>query len=245
MQDTNQSCDAGIRAISLSHRKKEGRDKEEKRFIIFKYERYGKNKKTNSRTGRQHGFLSSRERNPHQKYRIPIHGREHERTTGEQITFASGNTFLPATGGNLPAGTWKIAAADSGKSGYNLFMKINMAAFKPDGKIGDFSLLQLSEGVLQKVNHLSAVADSENTVTLTWENDANIPSARATDRLIVVVLHENRSFSPTAIEEILAIREDERATFRLNRQQGTTAHLYCFFKAKDGKAYSPSQYLRI
>lgn len=141
--------------------------------------------------------------------------------------------------------TWKIAAADSGKSGYNLFMKINMAAFKPDGKIGDFSLLQLSEGVLQKVNHLSAVADSENTVTLTWENDANIPSARATDRLIVVVLHENRSFSPTAIEEILAIREDERATFRLNRQQGTTAHLYCFFKAKDGKAYSPSQYLRI
>ena len=141
--------------------------------------------------------------------------------------------------------TWTIAAADSGKSGYNLFMKRNMTVFTPDGKIGDFSLLQLAEGILQKVNHLSVVADSEDTVTLTWENNANISPARATDRLIVVVLHENRSFSPTVIEGILAIREDEKATFRLNRKQGTTAHLYCFFKAKDGKAYSPSQYLKF
>lgn len=141
--------------------------------------------------------------------------------------------------------TWKIAAADSGKSGYNLFMKMNMMVFKPDGKIGDFSHLQLAEGLLQKVNHLSAIADNPNTVTLTWESDSDISSARATDRLIVVVLYDNRSFSPVVIEGIQAIREDERATFHLNRQQGATAHLYCFFREKAGKAYSPSQYQRI
>ena len=51
---------------------------------------------------------------------------------------------------------WYLATKGTGKSGYNLFLKLNMMIFKPDGKIGDFARLQLTVGRLQKVNHLVA-----------------------------------------------------------------------------------------
>ena len=47
---------------------------------------------------------------------------------------------------------WYLATKGTGKSGYNLFLKLNMMIFKPDGKIGDFARLQLTVGRLQKVN---------------------------------------------------------------------------------------------
>ena len=37
---------------------------------------------------------------------------------------------------------WFLVARGSGKSGYNLFMKLNMMVFKPNGRIGDFARLQ-------------------------------------------------------------------------------------------------------
>ena len=49
---------------------------------------------------------------------------------------------------------WYLATKGTGKSGYNLFLKLNMMVFKSDGKIGDFARLQLTVGRLQKVNHL-------------------------------------------------------------------------------------------
>ena len=41
---------------------------------------------------------------------------------------------------------WYLATKGTGKSGYNLFLKLNMMIFKPDGKIGDFARLQLTVG---------------------------------------------------------------------------------------------------
>ena len=43
---------------------------------------------------------------------------------------------------------WFLVARGSGKSGYNLFMKLNMMVFKPNGRIGDFARLQLTIGRL-------------------------------------------------------------------------------------------------
>ena len=56
---------------------------------------------------------------------------------------------------------WYLAAKGTGKSGYNFFLKLNMMVFKPNGKIGDFARLQLTIGMLQKVNHLMARVDGE------------------------------------------------------------------------------------
>lgn len=87
--------------------------------------------------------------------------------------------------------------------------------------------------------------DEDDRVTLTWEGFSGLPSARGDDRLMVVVLYGNRSFSPLLIEGIGATRQDGMSTFQLNRKRGTAAHLYCFFGRKEGKAYSMSQHVRI
>lgn len=140
---------------------------------------------------------------------------------------------------------WFLVAQGSGKSGYNLFMKLNMMVFKPNGRIGDFARLQLTIGRLQKANHLVACVGEQDMVSLTWERGESLPSAGEGDELVVVVLYADRSFSPEFVKTNGETRGDGKATFRLQRKRGTAAHLYCFFREKNGEAYSPSQYLGI
>ena len=71
-----------------------------------------------------------------------------------------------------------------------------------------------------------------------------LPQGRG-DKLAVVVLYADRSFSPEFVKTNGETRGDEEATFRLQRKRGTAAHLYCFFREKNGEAYSRSQYLGI
>lgn len=139
---------------------------------------------------------------------------------------------------------WRVMTRGMSSSGFNLFMKLNVHVFGVDGRILDFSRLQLTVGILQGVNHLFKTVDEDDRVTLTWENSAGESSARGDDRLMVVVLYGNRSFSPVFVQGLEATRKDGGATFRLERKQGTAAHLYCFFGEKEGRAYSGSQYLR-
>jgi hypothetical protein len=120
-----------------------------------------------------------------------------------------------------------------------------MMVFKPNGKIGDFARLQLTVGMLQKVNHLMACVDEEDAVVLSWEKAENLPSAGMEDELVVVVLYADRSFSPEFVKTNGETRGDGKATFRLPGRRGTAVHLYCFFRKKNGEAYSPSQYLGI
>ena len=140
---------------------------------------------------------------------------------------------------------WYLATKGTGKSGYNFFLKLNMMVFKPNGKIGDFARLQLTVGMLQKVNHLMACVDEEDAVVLSWEKAENLPSAGMEDELVVVVLYADRSFSPEFVKTNGETRGDGKATFRLPGRRGTAVHLYCFFRKKNGEAYSPSQYLGI
>lgn len=140
---------------------------------------------------------------------------------------------------------WFLVAQGSGKSGYNLFMKLNMMVFKPNGRIGDFARLQLTIGRLQKANHLVACVGEQDMVSLTWERGESLPSAGEGDELVVVVLYADRSFSPEFVKTNGETRGDGKATFRLPGRRGTAVHLYCFFRKKNGEAYSPSQYLGI
>lgn len=139
---------------------------------------------------------------------------------------------------------WR-SAAGAGGNAFNYFMKVNMMVFKPNGKIGDFSRLQMTVGLMQQVNQLAATVDEEDRVTLTWEGASGLPTARGDDRLQVAVLYGNLAFTPMLIEGITAVRRDGMATFSVKRKRGTAAHLYCFFEEKHGKGFSRSQYLRI
>lgn len=84
---------------------------------------------------------------------------------------------------------WYLATKGMGKSGYNLFLKLNMMIFKPDGKIGDFARLQLTVGRLQKVNHLVVRVDEGDVVSVAWEREEDLPSAGKEDKFMVAVLY--------------------------------------------------------
>ena len=140
---------------------------------------------------------------------------------------------------------WKLAATGTSQNGFNLFMKKNMMVFTPCGNVGDFSRLCLTAGVLQQVNHLEVAEDNGKQVTLTWKVGIDSPSAGDDDRLRVIVLLNDRCFSPFIVEGVDARRKDGRMTFRLERTRGQAAHLYCFFSGKGGMTYSSSQYVRV
>lgn len=139
---------------------------------------------------------------------------------------------------------WRAAAHGTNINGYNLFLRLNMKVFKPNGKISDFSRFLPAVGMMQRVSNLRGSVDDEDAVTLTWEYDEGLPPARMQDQLMVVALYGNRSFSPVFVE-VQATRSDKKATFRLNRRRGTAAHLYVFFREENGKDYSTCQYLRF
>ena len=117
--------------------------------------------------------------------------------------------------------------------------------FTPCGRVGDFSRLCLTAGGLQQVNHLEVAEDNGEQVTLTWEVGIDSPSAGDDDRLRVIVLLNDRCFSPFIVEGVDARRKDGCMTFRLERTRGQAAHLYCFFSGKGGMGYSSSQYVRV
>ncbi|MFR7810435.1 MAG: hypothetical protein ACLU4N_14880 [Butyricimonas faecihominis] len=138
---------------------------------------------------------------------------------------------------------WYLATKGTGKSGYNLFLKLNMMILSLTGRLG--ILPGCTDGrSVTKENHLVVRVD-EGMVSVAWEREEDLPSAGKEDKFMVAVLYADRSFSPEFVKTSGETRGDGKATFRLQRKRGTAAHLYCFFREKDGKAYSPSQHVRI
>ena len=65
------------------------------------------------------------------------------------------------------------------------------------------------------------------------------------DQLMVVVLHEDRAFSPEVVEGLHVRRMEGTVTFELNRREGVPVHLYCFFVAPGNTAFSESQHVVV
>lgn len=75
---------------------------------------------------------------------------------------------------------WKSEGHRLKTNGYALFMKKNFHVFTPEGKIADFSRLQIGIGRRQDVNNMTHSIDPEDKVTLQWDDNSGSPSAKAT-----------------------------------------------------------------
>lgn len=128
-------------------------------------------------------------------------------------------------------------------SGYAFHMKVNLKAFRPDGKIGDFSQLQFTAGKREQGYNWKGWIDKQGEVALEWENSVKGNLKGRRDRLMVAVLHEGRSFSPVLADGVNARRKDGKATFRVWRVKREKVHAYCFFMSPDEKQLSVSQYV--
>ena len=93
--------------------------------------------------------------------------------------------------------------------------------------------------------NLQGRMDEQGMVTLDWENDEEAYNFEATDRLNVVVLYSNRSFSPKLLEGLEVLRVAEKVTFPLECGKGVRIYLYCFFVSPDGKRFSNSQCIKL
>lgn len=137
----------------------------------------------------------------------------------------------------------KISARGICCNGYVFYMQANMKVFCADGSIGDFSQLQFSAGKRQRAYRLKGRIDERGEVVLRWSNNEKKCMAEQDDRLMVLVLHEDRAFSPEVLENFDAVRKDGMVSFRMWGWSGETLHLYCLFISPDGEQVSKSQYV--
>lgn len=138
---------------------------------------------------------------------------------------------------------WSESAKGIADNGYTLHMKLNMKAFKEDGRVGDFSQIHFAAGKRQCVYNLEGKMDPEGLVELYWNNGTETECTEMDDRLHVIVIHGSREFAPVVVDGVEARRRDEYASFRVGRKGEERVHVYCFFASEEGTEYSNSQYI--
>jgi len=132
---------------------------------------------------------------------------------------------------------WKLATQEM--NGYVYFMKINMPAFGPDGRLTNPRELQLSAGKLRLPLDLlaSRQAAGSSTIEVSWESDPNLKEVRLQDDLMVVS-YANGAYSvisPTGLQ-----RSAQSGTFTLPVKPAAATHVYLFFASNDEKDYTES-----
>ena len=84
-----------------------------------------------------------------------------------------------------------------------------------------------------------------NKLELEWLDNTSTVTAQATDQLTVVAIFDNEPYQPVVLDDTGFCRSDGKAIVPVPEGTWTTAHLYCFFAAQDGKRYSPCMYFSI
>lgn len=140
---------------------------------------------------------------------------------------------------------WQRSGKNVKLTGFALFMKENLRMFDHFGKIVDYDGLRLATGNRDGEYNLSASVDAGDRVTLRWSGSVDSAYLNQDDRLMVVLLHDDRAFSPEVIEEVQATRGEGTATFALYRRKDVPVHVYCFFVSPSFSAFSDSQHLVV
>jgi len=139
-------------------------------------------------------------------------------------------------------GIWKVA--EKGKRGDNLFVKINMPAFGPDGALIDPERLHFSVGQLPLPFKFAAVRslDDPMKVKVTWQDNPGSSLAGSADELMMVAAHGEEFTGPVATG---ALRKQNSALIDLAALTGTIEGIYLFFAAEKRKMYSSDQYFKM
>ena len=123
--------------------------------------------------------------------------------------------------------------------GYSQFLGANSQAFDSEGVIGDWSMLNFSDGSLPPPQQIEAIM-VDNEITVSWVNDPNVAPARLNDELWLMALVGDRVDGPV------------QTGLTRGMQGGVVAQvdpsdraLYLFFAAPDRKAFSPDRFVAL
>ena len=131
----------------------------------------------------------------------------------------------------------KVAAKKM--SGYAFFLKSNMAAFGPDGSLGDAKKLRFSTGNLVWPEGFEAHRPDPdaNTIDVNWPKELHTGGIHLRDELMVITSVDGQysDITTTGIERIALT-----GSFELPGQLAIATHVYLFFGARDRRDYSES-----
>ena len=121
--------------------------------------------------------------------------------------------------------------------GYSQFLGANSQAFDSEGVIGDWSMLNFSDGSLPPPQQIEAIM-VDNEITVSWVNDPNVAPARLNDELWLMVLAGDRVEGPV---QTSLTRGMEGGVVTLDDPSARA--LYLFFAAPDRMAFSPDRFV--
>lgn len=124
-------------------------------------------------------------------------------------------------------------------SGYAFFMKSNMAAFAPDGSLGDAKKLRFSTGKLLWPEGFEAhrSEDGANTIEVNWPKYLNVGGVHLKDELMVISAADGHYSEITTTG---LVRSALTGSFELPAQPVAATHVYLFFGSLDRRDYSES-----
>lgn len=137
--------------------------------------------------------------------------------------------------------SWQMAAEQM--SGYNLFLKINLHAFKGQEMQYDLEWLHLSNGNLPLPHQLQAVAVKDNPMKwqVSWSDDSGYMLSKPDDELLVVFAHDGKFSDPMATG---VKRSQKSALVQVPEKAAKLQGLYLFFAAADREFYSVDQFVK-
>lgn len=140
---------------------------------------------------------------------------------------------------------WKLVAREVISTGYNLFVKANIRLFDMDHRIGDYSRLQLTCGVLEMPYEWSIRRVAPDRIRVTWQNCQPVHEERQEDRLQAFWLKDNGSFEIEIFPLPAIRRSEEQALIPLPADRQTDWHLYLYFANGEQTAFSSNKYFFI
>jgi hypothetical protein len=131
----------------------------------------------------------------------------------------------------------KVAAKKM--SGYAFFLKSNMAAFAPDGSLGDAKKLRFSTGHLSFPEgfEVRRMEENVNTVEVSWLREMHVGGIHLRDELLLISAADGK------YSDIMATGIERRAlggSFELPLEPAPAEHIYLFFGSRDHTDYSES-----
>nr|WP_320118667.1 DUF6266 family protein [uncultured Marinifilum sp.] len=128
---------------------------------------------------------------------------------------------------------WNLSAGKI--TGYNLFVKTNLAAFDESGELSNFEDFKASVGSLVLPGNLSIVNDTEvsSGITVSWSDESANGIGQADDQLHLLILKDDQ----VQVLHPGTLRSAETADVTLPFEPGML-HVYAYFGAADGSEFS-------
>lgn len=140
---------------------------------------------------------------------------------------------------------WRAAARDKVMSGYNLFLRCNMAVFDDEYHINDYSQLHVSRGRLEFPQSLQLVKYGKGKIHLKWKNILPPTSLHMSDRLHAVWLDGKGDLSLRVLSMPEVSRREGQAVLPLPEAGRQNLHLYVYFSDSEETQFSPDKYFYL